>query len=249
MKDNDANAERLWSYLHGQLPPGERTDVEKQLKSDPELAKALKDLENLHRDLRALLPLEETSDEVLEENILAQWERQQKLASVEEPAPRKEIRSPLIAWWTRPVLWAPLSAVAAVLLLAVGLQFAMRSPIAFQDLEVVPMQYRGEGGDEGLSREQLLTLREQLQKQVVAAYLEAKGRKETSWFGSHTDWVLGCRMEGIYGGLLVEVNAYKPREDEAFKTWRHEIVEPEQPQPRLVSLGKEIAQELAQLNP
>ncbi len=134
---------KTWAYVHGEISDAERTEMERALPSDPELRREVEEVRRMDRQMRALMPLTELTDEKLADEILARID-----AAPARPA-RAETPS-FLEWlggWAdrllmpQPVLRLAMAA-AAVLILVGGFNL-MQGPVGWTQPEILVPSYRG----------------------------------------------------------------------------------------------------------
>jgi len=127
---SDAERQKLWAYVHGQLSDGDRRTLEAQLNEDAELQKEVLRVEQLDRLLRDRLAAAVAAQAEMEDRIL-------------EAIEADELRTKVPPWWKRRA-FAGILAVAALLLILAGAPLYLRGPVAWEPLQFAPLEYRGD---------------------------------------------------------------------------------------------------------
>lgn len=117
LKQLENNDSLLLMYLSGELPMGDRTEVERRLASDPALRQALEDLRGAQASVNELLRADDASTPLPVSSAVAvrhvsrsirQWQVDRFTAPPADVAPARGLRYP---WWIYPT-----TSVAALLI-------------------------------------------------------------------------------------------------------------------------------------
>lgn len=144
MNDHDEQCEKAWRVVHGELASDERARLLRSLKDDPAMDRQLRQVRQMDRLLRALLPIAARPEADLEADILQAWEREHA---------RETGRAGVSSWteqlWDWLGSWQPAMAVAAVVLLILGasgaLYYTLRMPqdVVWERVTWLPPEGRG----------------------------------------------------------------------------------------------------------
>jgi len=152
--DVSSPAEAIWAYLHGELSKEERLSFEKELACDDTLRSRFEESRQLDRLLRSVAPSLDSTDEsldVLAEQALAAWEREQAVSS--RPRSDLSLAAPVRSGWLlmfrRPAMGLAGLAAAAALLLIVSPVLRMPHGVSWSDPVFAPLTLRGMGTQGG----------------------------------------------------------------------------------------------------
>ena len=221
--NNDNNNEKIWAYLHDEMPAEEQRSFEESLKNDPALKADFDNSLRLHVYLQNVLPVvnKREPEEMMEERYLEAWERDQTNVGVGEPA--KESQRLPVSSGRRSRRWLPLSALAAaaILLAMIG----VHSVIQREDLVwlkadcggiAVPRGSEADHGESLYSIDDKKRLAAKIESDVEAAYQKAKADRAG---GPRIRHRLRVRMQEYPGGGLLFNVEEVSRGDMAVHSW------------------------------
>lgn len=181
MNNQPPTDEQLWAYVHGELPAGEQDALEKAVKENEALSERLDGIQAMNRQLRDKLPLAGPSLDALEEHILENWEKDHPAAYQKPQVEKPSKGGSLLGWPGSKKAWFPPLALAACILIVVGLNLHDQGPIQWE-IETQTLAYRGNEAPQPVySQESLSQAGTQLQKAIDAAYKEEGFRPEPGW--------------------------------------------------------------------
>ena len=244
IKENGGRSEKSWRYVHREMDERERREFERLMSTDKELRQETDKIRQINSSLRELMPLTEQTEETLADQLLREWEsstnktssntRNKVWASLMEG-----IRNMLEGWRWQPHVLRSLAAVAATVLLVVGIQAYLAGPLEWMRPEIdFGVQYRGEGEPPrtpGYTREDVLKLHGALRRSVEKYYAGMKGTEHPrSWLRWGSKWRLTAKYQELPGGgTQVQVTLYSSQPRTLVKEWSNYY-------PDLRSFGYEV---------
>ena len=225
MNSDETGSNKAWSFVHGEMDEEAQKEFKEMMAQDQDLRKEIEEVKQTNAYLRTLMPLLDQSEQDLEENLLQAWEATQEEEAHQDkkkdnaipfPAPRKRKEPILLRPQARLVL-----AMAACILVFVGVYHYTASPIKWMAPEIVPIKYRGENIEGVYTPQELKQYASQLKSTIDERYesllAEAKTERQPS---KARPWTLHMRMQEINGGTLrVDVKAYKKDNTVPIQSW------------------------------
>ncbi len=224
--------DQIWAYLHNELSPEDIAAFELALENDAELREALEARRLIHGDLEHLLPIltqDDAEDNVLEAQLLEEWE-----------AEHPEFREPDTAQQREPNrvirLLIPLAAAAVILLVAMPLR---PSPIDWErTIFGAAPQLRG-----------------QLNIQAHYSSSELKGIERALRLAIETEikqlpepaepWQLKIQIQELAAGaIMIELSGHPADRPDESRIWTLNFPELETCIAGLPAVGKQVAGEL-----
>ncbi|MBN2685259.1 MAG: hypothetical protein JXR40_08260 [Pontiellaceae bacterium] len=212
--------DQIWAYLHNELPAEKRAQFEQAAEEDPSLKQEVDACKAVHQDLEAW------GDQLLENELLAEWESEHP-----EYQEKRSRHGPMIR------LAVPLAAAAAlVLLLALPLH---RGPINWErTVYGSAPQLRGESSGQPVYRRDDLKNAGRTLRKAVEEHLS-----------EHTEfsekWTLQIAFQEQKDGyLMVEVSGHSKRYPELKSVWEETIPGKERLSAELIVFAERIADDL-----
>ena len=227
MKSDETDLNKAWSFVHDELDEESRKELKQMIAQDPELKREVEEVKQTNAYLRTLMPHLDKSDQELEEDLLRAWE-----ATHEEQTPQQDKRDSTIPFppqrkqQKEPLLLRPQTritlAIAACVMIFVGVYHFSASPIKWMAPEIVPVKYRGEDIPGVYTPQELKDYSTQLRSAVNDKYEAFLSRsKKANERAQHAHpWTLRMRMQETNGGTLrVDVKAYKKDTTVPIQSW------------------------------
>ena len=231
MTDGQQNSERLWAYVHGELPEEERAALEQALSEDAALASELAEIRALHG---ALGSAKLADDELLEERVLQAFDSEQSEITEKKGVPTMGDTTKR-SFWSSPAIKVGF-AVAACVVAVLGFQLYTGPSLDWDDAEAITLAYRGTGGDESQYKpEELLDFASSLRKEIqttfdAAAEAEAEGK---GWLPQRARWKLRIHIQELNDGAFdMEVSAKERGARAVTKRWSETYKNSQRVQPR-----------------
>lgn len=193
---NDSK-DRVWAYLHSEMPQAEKLRFEQSLAYDSDLRKTLEECQTLHQELGLL------GDDLAEERLLDEWESEHPEFREKPKYPHNRI--------LRFSLTLAAAAAAIVLLLALPLN---QGPVRWQHTSYgSPPQLRGEAGEEPrYSRTELKKVNRDLQENIESGIAELPAPTKP--------WKLRIHLQELANGYLaVEIFGHPRDNPEEQRHW------------------------------
>jgi len=205
------NSSKVWAYVHGELDDRECVEFERLMNADAHLAKRARALKRVDHELTRLLPLSEQPAELLEEQILEEWER----TRLEE-----NIRKPILAFPWRPSgAWNGLILAAALLIIGVGIHWQTRIPLQWA-AQKDAYAFRGEKVSI-YSEQELTGIRESMKETLLEEYKLHKPRS-ILFPSPRSPWVWSVEVSPtVDNQLLLDIALYDQVGEPPVKSWQN----------------------------
>lgn len=220
----DSFHDQIWAYLHNELPPEKRAPFEQAAEQDPSLKQEIDACRAVHHDL------EDWGDQLLEKELLAEWES-------EHPEYQEKIRRQ-----NRVIRLLIPVATAAALILGLTLQLH-RGPINWEHTVYGSApQLRGEFGIQPVySRDDL--------KQTSRELREAVEKRLANHPNLSEKWTLQITLQELKDGYLVAaVYGHPKRNPESEWVWEESISGKGRLSVGLAELAERIVDDLIKQN-
>lgn len=229
---------KAWRYVHGEMSEQEREALERDLMSDPALARdveATREVDHLLR-LQKTVPL--LDDSSIVRLIEKEWDQDQ--AGSKEAPPLYDLRdivAPPRSFWS----WLSPVAVAALLLLCVvpAARLMHGRPLAWDSPALVQDQLRG-GTPLATRQEQVDGFVRDLQKIAGAAY-----REQHAWspaYFSPMPWRIETTVsESPVTGVSIRIRALPAQGEGEPVTWTADYVDWPAAAAQVEEIGREVA--------
>jgi len=250
--EETVDRERIWAYVHGELPQQERAGLERAIEQDATIRDELEAIRSFDDRLRALMPLTEQTQEGLGSRILEAWEKETQDKAQERAPGGRLVFFPRL----RELLTAPrfgrvvlgVAAAAAAILILTGVPHYYGGPIRWEKPEFTCVHYRGAEAESvsHYTGEDAATCFSLLRERVQAGYDRQQG-KARRLFGlaGKREWTLSFRFQELpKRDFCVIVNACDTRRNPVGK-WTRYYSTVEEFRKDVDELGSEIAGKLA----
>jgi anti-sigma factor RsiW len=228
--------DRLWAYVHGELPPDDRQRLEDDLAASPALRAEVAELRAFDRLLRRSLAQPAVTDEELGGRILEAWEADQRPAN----AGRR-----VIPFFRSAPFRLGLALAACLGILLGGYQLQAPQHLRWAPLTIAAPAYRGAPAAPAVPAypaARLEALAAALRREVNAAY-RAQPRPAT---GARVRWTLQIEFQELFAGALaVRVHGETSSGVSARRDWSAEFGDENEFRKRLSAWSRELAEGLA----
>ena len=264
MAEEGTNEARAWPYVHGELEEQERLDMEAALEADRDLAEEVADSRRGHDNFAALFPqLRRSKEELAEELeawVLQEWKSEQH-AGGEMPGSEpggETLDAPGGKAFRMPRYVRIALAVAACLMVALGMHITTASRLHWDDPLILPFETRGSdaGGVVAVYGQHELQQVTHLMRSAIDGRYRAltddrRGERGPWW---RNPWRLQISvLEQARGQIKVVAEAYLMKGAAPLERWEQQFISPEDVESRASAWSEEIALYLAEheiaLNP
>ena len=214
------SSEAIWAYLHGEAGAAERNALEGAMRCDPALRSRVERSRQVDRLLRAALPAagtDGTSDEALEEQALAAWERTNAADSGQAPQlPRViPLQSKWLLFFSRPAAGVIGLAAAALLMLTVSPAWRMSRGVSWEKPVCAPLSFRGSSAPEAGHTPDAASA-ERCQEELAAAVARACSARGVAL---PPGLVFSLRLQALRGGAFSATVQARLRTGRAAGEW------------------------------
>lgn len=250
-----SESDKLWALVHGQLNEPEAAGLREALKTNPDLQRQYRQIEDMDRLLREAGTQAAVTEDDLAKKVLRAWEASPEAgrwgaAAPEESAPPQVLPFPGEArlWLLQPCrALQTVAALAACALVLLGARNYFSPTLAWQTDRIEAAQYRGApAGDDAARRAAMEALAGALKAEIGAQYEQALGRTAPrSLLKKRTEWRLATRLQELPENMLsIEVDAFRPGEDTLVFRWSHSFENAEAFSRALPEFGQRVAEDL-----
>ncbi|OGV40748.1 MAG: hypothetical protein A2X46_04130 [Lentisphaerae bacterium GWF2_57_35] len=249
----------MWAFIHNELDERERTIVQKELAHSAEFRQEMVEVQKIDRELNNLSQAMKTSEDELENTVLAAWEREsQRHEKAREPnaTDPSALLTTQRSWWVRShkKFASAALALAASLMLVMGVRNYTSSELAWAEPEIrMALKFRGEGGATELpiySKKDMQTFASFLRETIKKNYRRVDTEIELrSFLKSNTQWTLVTKLQEMRAQTLyVQVEAYDRQLKTLTKAWAKQFDNSDVFYSKVDDFGAQVAQDLASMH-
>ena len=255
MTKQDKHRERVWAYAHDELEEKERSEIDADAAGNERLQRELTGAAHAHKILTAFMPgvakSREALDEELDAELFEAWRRSRE--SPASPAPATPPPAPPAQRRTLRFTYRAALAVAAGLVLAVGLQWALFPVVQWHSDQLI--RFEGRGGDAAADQTvyaltTMQTFADALRSGIEAKYEASAPRRFRGGLLRSSPWELQITIREMPRGEFNAIlNASWRRKDSGpYEEWSEYFVSPAEYEAYVGTWVGEIVQRLIELS-